>query len=615
MRKTLIILLTICLALALAFGLVACNGGDDTPSSPDTSTGTGTGETKLLEFTGITFSDLTVNFDGEEHEILAKNVPDGAEVEYKNNKATLDGVYNATATVSKEGYKTKTYSAKLTIVLTAENVIDAKDATLGASQQNYDFKVNFSGNVNVAGFSGTANANYDGKYRYDSETEALSFYRETSGILLYDSKEYIYNSVGGNKIKIVANEDGEAKRISVVPAEGDLNLVNIPFVEMLKHTQANNLSEIMKVATGKYGYKANIALASDNKYVAKILSFIAGMGASLDMKDVSVSNPAHGIDFFFNLSADRTELLDYTFSASVGFPVKGVDIVLTMTYEQKANNSKIKIPSINGFITDKTAIEKELATINAAVNTVKNADAYSLNVEAKNDFDPGWNVTATVDKYIATLYKNTNDGRVDFNHSYEYKAHHEEDGKENYKYTLANIQDGSTYLVSRKGTNVITAANATVDGQFDYLMAAAGLDANNVDCIKKEVKDGSTFYYVYLKNEATLTVQDTICDMINSNEAEGVVDVENYFNSTTNVIRDSEMVVEIGASGITSIDVATEIRYNPTNGDYTENQVTLKNSIAIEFNKEITDASEYVAPKNTETTIGSFGLNNSKFYL
>lgn len=76
----------------------------------------------------------------------------------------------------------------------------------------------------------------------------------------------------------------------------------------------------------------------------------------------------------------------------------------------------------------------------------ENQNTYSIDVSAINDFDPGWNITATVDKYIARMYKNTtDDGRIDFNHSFVYKAHTDEDGKENSSLRLA-ISKTATFI-------------------------------------------------------------------------------------------------------------------------------------------------------------------------
>ena len=68
-------------------------------------------------FTGISFNDLTVNYDGNTHTITATGVPSFANVVYTNNSAMEGGVYNATATISAPNYETLVLHATLTINL------------------------------------------------------------------------------------------------------------------------------------------------------------------------------------------------------------------------------------------------------------------------------------------------------------------------------------------------------------------------------------------------------------------------------------------------------------------------------------------------------------------
>ena len=141
------------------------------------------------------------------------------------------------------------------------------------------------------------------------------------------------------------------------------------------------------------------------------------------------------------------------------------------------------------------------------------------------------------------------------------------------------------------------------------------VNIDNIDCIKKVINGNTTIYRLYINKTETLSVQDKIIDIINSNEATGVIDVDNYFNSSKNMIKESEIVIEMKANAITKIEVTTEIRYNPTGGEYTERQITLTNSIVLEINKKLTDAQKYKAPETTETTLGHIGLNNFKYYI
>lgn len=501
------------------------------------------------------------------------------------------------------------------IMPTKAGIVAARANAVADLQQNYDFKVNLAGIVGVSFFNGTANANYAGSYRYNQNTGDLQFKRITSGVLLYDSIEYIYN-VGSSKIKLVANEDNTVKRITIVPQEDEgINLINMPFVSIVNGLKDTNINTVEKSSSSEYKYVAKISLSSGNDKIQTLIDVLGKLGTTVEIGDLSFSNLVSGVDFYFNLGKDN-KLNDFSLSAEVSFPVEGVPVKLLLTYSQQAKNSKIEIPSVDGLITDTASINSEMDTINAAVQTLKSSAAYSVELEARNEFDPGWNITASVDKFYASFYKKTNEERIDFNNSFEYKAHSEGDGVEKYKYTVANIQDGTVYQVSRKGTNVIVEApGVTVDTEFDYLLSTAMVSSNDVDCIKKEINgDGdTTIYNIYINKTATYSVQNNILDKINSNEAEGVLDVCNYFDSQKNSIEQSLIIVELKDGLIVSINVETKIKYNPTEGEHVEKNILLTDTICIKVNEKLSEAEKYTAPKTTNTPIT--GLNNAKYYI
>ncbi len=109
LRIGLLALLSALAAAALCFGF-ACTGDADKPQK---------GENGLYIFSdSITFANGTYTYDGTEKEITisgSEKLPSGAKVSYANNNATVPGTYNATATLSCDGYNDKTLSATLTI--------------------------------------------------------------------------------------------------------------------------------------------------------------------------------------------------------------------------------------------------------------------------------------------------------------------------------------------------------------------------------------------------------------------------------------------------------------------------------------------------------------------
>ncbi len=114
------------------------SGNNGNPGSSESVT-----EAELKTFTGIVFNDSEFVYDGSEKSITVNGLPGGATVDYTANKATDAGVYNATATIRKENYKTLTLNAVLTI-----HKADIKGVTFEDISVEYD---TFAHSIEVTG--------------------------------------------------------------------------------------------------------------------------------------------------------------------------------------------------------------------------------------------------------------------------------------------------------------------------------------------------------------------------------------------------------------------------------------------------------------------------------
>lgn len=145
MKLSIKIIAMIMLILPFAFMLSAC--GDN--------------ESNLNTFTNVVFANQTVDYDGEEHQIVVSGeLPDGVSIVYENNKGTNAGFYNAKATLTLEGYKTLELTAKLTI-----------------NKLNYDM-------------SG-AHWNYENAYTYDGNEQSVIVEGLPQGVTV---KQYTNNA-------------------------------------------------------------------------------------------------------------------------------------------------------------------------------------------------------------------------------------------------------------------------------------------------------------------------------------------------------------------------------------------------------------------------------------
>ena len=79
-------------------------------------TACGDGSSQGKEISGITYVSASYDYDNTAKTLLITGtLPEGVSVEYTNNTGTSAGIYNATAVLSGEGYKTKILTATLTI--------------------------------------------------------------------------------------------------------------------------------------------------------------------------------------------------------------------------------------------------------------------------------------------------------------------------------------------------------------------------------------------------------------------------------------------------------------------------------------------------------------------
>lgn len=522
---------------------------------------------------------------------------------------TVDGKKEYTCSICSE---TKTESYKLQAPSAAQ-AYSARQAVVADVVNGYDFAFSLTCELDILGISGKTSGTYEGKYRSNETTGEEQFTRTTSGTLFFDSTKYSYTK-DSQKILIDVNEDGTIKKSSILRQQDEEGFfINKAVSSLVDEIQAAQYNDIKVATSGKYDFTSSLNFGANNSTLGKISSLFSNFGTKVSFKNVEFTNPT-AIPFSFTIN-EEGKLEDFCLDLSISIQIKSATVTVSVTYAQESSSTVINAPTDSSIITSKSGIENELNKINTSLNKLKSDATYSLDLSARNEFDPSWNKLAIVDSYAGRLYKNTVDENVWFNHSYEYKAHHEEDGAEKYKYTIGNIKDGSTYLVSRKGGNTVSAVDGvTVNTQFDYMVSPFLFSSTDVDCIKKSTEGTTTTLNVHLNNNAAKEIQDIILKIVNSNSAQGVVTVNNYMN-TNSTIKDAEFIVTYENGILTEIKIKTDIKYNPTGGDYTDYNITLTNELELLVNKNLDDAEKYEAPKAEDGGIFVSALSDSKYYI
>lgn len=495
--------------------------------------------------------------------------------------------------------------------IVADEVINAIVDTNFKGNQNNDFKIILVATINIGDSVGRIQGNYDVNYRYDKISNELIIKRVANGELFNMSTEYI-SATESAITRITVDEKGIAKKVAISPQNGDeLYLYNNPFKAIIDHIDANNLLNIIKL-NGDYIYKANLVLPENNKYLLQALSAIRKMKTTVDISKVSISNLAKGLDFYFNMNADKSKITEFRLCADLDFSIKGIDTKLAFAYEQRANLLNIQLPETNDIITDSESIAKELGNVMSALNVVKKSATYSLELEATNQIVSRRNYKTDICKFNSRLIKNTNDKKIVFKQTCECQSHLKAGKLAKYKYTYGNIDDGSVYLVMKTSANEAKPIeNISVNTQFDYMVSVASIYADSIDCVKKTVnKDGIIIYCFYINKDAALSIKDKISEVFSPIITDETISIEDFFNENNYMAENSVMVVEMVDSEIKSIAVENTIKYYPTDGDFIDEQITLLNCININFNTYFHKATKYKAPKDTTELLREYGTSD-----
>lgn len=254
---------------------------------------------KAINFTGITFEDLTVVYDGKEHEIKVKGaLPVGVNVIYSANKATAIGEYTATATLAGEGYNTLTLTAKLTIKALSITGVTFEDLT-----------VDFDGNEHVIRINGTLPQGV--RVRYTSNTATAAGKYIATAILFgagYETLTLTAN-LTINEVQYTLVDNAEqlleaTQRGGLVLLANDITLENGDFINITKDTVINGLGHtVTAVNYSNSNYRVidlvgedckNVTICNLNIVAEKVVQWLRGINVrltenlNLNLNNVSV---------------------------------------------------------------------------------------------------------------------------------------------------------------------------------------------------------------------------------------------------------------------------------------------------------------------------------------
>lgn len=460
--------------------------------------------------------------------------------------------------------------------ITKAKVVELINNKIEEEKKEYEFNYNL--NLVYRGLNATAN--YNCEYIKDEDSELLK--RKTSGILLKDGTLYIDNSKD-NKIKVHVDKDGKTDKVSAILDENDLKLTNVYVENILKSINEKNIKTIKKSNDEKYDFCANIVFNPENEHLKKIIVKIENIGGKLNFKNVTLNNPANGIEVYFKLNNEK-KLFSFAFKTIVQVYVKGEKLNVNINYEQNFKNIKLKEEYLKlnkkGFITDINEIKETVNLINNSIEELGELEKSTIDCEIENILKCA-KLKDKKDGFKSKLSKN----KSDFNFSYEYNLNTDEDGKEKYKYTIGNLKDNSVYLLSRKGKNKSKLIEKTYNDIYkSHISGISSINADEVEVIKKEGSE----YTIYLKDSVIGSYENRLVELLNKNSVDDAIEINNNYNKE-HIVKKSNFTIKIENNKVKRIELKNEISYIPELGDYQNKDVSLKSSFKITVADKFTD--------------------------
>lgn len=322
------------------FGLFLSScGGGGTP-----------GGTPPKDFEGISFENVTVDYDGNEHQLgdVVGEVPEGTDVTYQNRDPKVDvGIYTATATLSKEGYNNLTLTATLTI-----NAIDFSGVTYESKTINYDGSdhigaVQLSGTLPTGTTTATEVKDKDGnkvteainvgEYSYTCTLTNKNYKTKTFTATLTISPIDFSDVTFEDKIVTYDGSDhiGDVQVVGFLP-EGTTTEIEV------KDKDGNKVTEVINV--GEYSYTCTL---ENKNYNTKTLTATLTIAEAKQDRfvftdssgNVFFTNGLHN-DYLYSYKGEDGELKLADYSTVKAFTKQNHNDVLYVTKSLISNSAK-----------------------------------------------------------------------------------------------------------------------------------------------------------------------------------------------------------------------------------------------------------------------------------
>jgi len=580
------------LLLALPLFLTSC--GEQVPPTPTPNPPDPT-PVETLEFKDVIFSDLTVSYDGNSHKLEAvKGAPEGTTITYSGFESYIDvGTYKASATLTKENYKTTTLYATLTI-----NPIEYKDIIFN------DLTVSYDGNSHkleaVKGAPEGTVITYSGFESYID----VGTYKATATLTNKNYKTATFNATltinpidfkGFTYSDVTVSYDGQDHI-------NDVQLVGIqPEETITKQVVKNSSGNIVSTAidVGVYDYTVEITNKNYNKLTLSAKLTISAVKTDMPVfvssdGNIYFSNGLHNKYIYKLDSTGETSLVDYSspkefnkYSPSKALFISSAPFISAVKEFDNGNTNVIyTAPNIDDFV--KYNDTTYYYSTNNLFNSSKSG-IYKVDVSSSSENN---------EEVVTKVFEGKTDNLAIYG-GYLYFTNGNDN---NYIYKL-NLTNNTTSLVLSEKTHEFTISNnklyCTVNGALNDYIGYIDLSSSSSTPTKLTNAAGE---FLTIKNNKLYYNYTDLFGVIDTTK-KGIWSIDLSNNSST-----QELQIE-NVNGF-DVDSSNSIVYTDTNDLhlYRYNTSTKTKTNLLK---------DFVAPETTPLNTGgkTIAYGNTIYYL
>lgn len=559
-KPLLLVLLMSALASCGGEATITTSNIDDVSNSKATENGSEDSSVTLKEFENVTYQSETVTYDANRH--VLKNVnghPEGTKLTFDNEQGYIDvGEYEFHVTLSKEGYKSKTLTAKLTISPATLEGIECKDKVVTYDGKDHIDEVKPIGFIpenttvkkevkkdNVVVTEAIEVGVYTFSYQLINNNYKTISFQATLKIIkdskklpfVYASDKSIYFNNGlHNHYTYKISNDGTISLTSFSVAKKFKKEINLsyltssPLLNSIKEVNASNEESII-YSDG--GIKDYVRASSTVTYYSKYT--IGSKNNGIYKVNSQNKNDEPEVNKIFDGKADNLSL----YNNSLYF-INQSDEDYLYKYDLSSNQlSKVLETSINEFIIDN-------GTMYASIDTKTNdyIGSYKLSSSSSSITKLTNNAGENLQIYNGNLYYQYNDlyGTIDSNMKGVYQFNI---GNKTQKQILKGenvsfyqIKSSDVLLYSDNADSHLYEITLSTGKKIDYLENFVAPESTPLNLGGKTVAKGNLVYYLNMYAGKTLWYYDSKnkqnVQLSDTKVMDFAIDGETlYFNSVT----------------------------------------------------------------------------------